>query len=946
MRKNTMKVSREQLGILEHLDKESVRYMAVGDFAMLAIDPARMLQQAQLWVEPARQNLQRLNRALKNMFGPRTTRQVNTTAEPDDIKASRQFSVGVGPFRVGIYFGVSGFKAGNFSEVYERSQAERVTVPGQNDSDLIVRRMSNTDLSHQMRTESVGHAEWNLKTIQNADKQGFSSNQTAETHKGQNVPYAPPVDEKPKTDEFKRSKVSADSEPLDHKGQNVLYDPKPIIEPLPVLRNLDLMRQKVDVEAVLSHYGFKPEATPKANDPWRIYERDGDGKPQRIVVGMLKESGQKHFYEVGNRSFQGDILDLVAGFEKPLVRANETLQQRVFGVTDKLLTQPPSQELRQPLPELKPLSSAYFFGTAATVREKAILSHYDIVPLTTTEGLEKLSLSKATVYAPEFDGRIKNISNGDRSASISPQATIAFPLYDKTGKIVDIATPGLKVPERYVRQQNSGDTADELWQSNQFYQTRTDIPVMGNQPIPAGTVGIIHRNDAQQLTFHNRQDNQDRRVLLPLQEAKALLTEQSATRLVIGQSPVDVLAVKQLNPEVLEERRLYVATAGVPTTEQIARIGQLLSRNPQAQLVLTTNQDAESHRTVINYLGLTHPAANPAISVLPQITPIYSADVQRASERDIGTFFYPKEPALRTSEDLLKRFGYHTYSQPSNEPGQTVGVDANHLERLMLGKGGITTGTDKPSSYSDTLTLNALASALVYAELHRIPLSDQLKAVRETPTMKAMIGEEKHDMRRVYDQEHSGKNRLFIELRQPANQPLAEKMNDQFLNRFINTLTMTSNQMLAKTHPQLALDIAFQPDRPIKEMSRQTFLDTQDGQVVTRSSISLPNEVRVLNKATQLLVNEINERQGQRLIQIIQPGPHHKTMPDMLMARNGQPLPPTHKGSIGLQETVKIQAEQTTGGELKSKITHHSPVERLMQSVQPVERVRPTVKVG
>ena len=946
-----MKVSREQAGILQHLDRESVRYVAVGDFAMLAIDPARMLQQAQLWIEPARQNLQRLNRAMKNMFGSRTTRQVDENFSPDRMKAGRQFSLGVGPFRVGIYFGIGGFKPADFPSVYARSQAETLTVPGQTGALPTLKRISNADLTHQINSEGQSHANWNLNSIQTADRQKdiemLEGGLSRESHKGHFVLYG-------KTSDMRLTYLSG--EPRvdanekgddDHKGHFVLYGQTSGRETFSIERNLDQIRQKLDAETVLSHYGFRPETEPKANEPWRIYERNIGDQTQRVVVGRSKETGQKQVYEVGNGNLRGDVLDLIAGLESGRERNGETLEQRVFGVTDQLLSNDRIQSNNQTLPEMKPVSSAYFFGTSGTVKEEEIIKQYGITPLQKTDALERLSFTKVTLYAPEFDGRIRNGTSG-YSAPGDSGSGIAFPLNDRTGKVVDVATAGWQEPERYDRNQRSPDSADALWQSNRFYRTKTAVAVEGVAAIPAGTIGIINRIDAQNLTLHYQQDGQERRVRLPVQEGRQLLAEQPATRIVVGQSPVDLLAIKQLNPDGPDERRLYVATLDTPTPAQTGRIEELLWQNPQAQLVLATNQDAQSYRTAINALGIEHPAANSTTRIIPAITQLNGPHNQQITDRDAALIYYPVEPALRTSEDLLKRFSYHAYTKNFGSPAYTTGVDPVHVERLLAGKRGVTTGTDQPSSFTDNLVIQSLATVLLYAELHKIPLNDSLNAIRETPILNAVLKQNRQAMRKDYEEHYRGKNQMTIEMRHPANQPLAEKQNHQFLDRFVDALTMSARQPHTQTYPQRAVDREFRPDQPVWEMNRQTFRDAKTGDVVMRSTITLPNENRVLSKATQLLAREVNRRLGQQLIQVIQPTPQHKTMSNMLTARNGHPFSPNHRASLVPNEPIKSQIDRGSRAELTTSTTTAKPstADRVMSPSLEAERQRPAMKVA
>ena len=204
-----------------------------------------------------------------------------------------------------------------------------------------------------------------------------------------------------------------------------------------------------------------------------------------------------------------------------------------------------------------------------------------------------------------------------------------------------------------------------------------------------------------------------------------------------------------------------------------------------------------------------------------------------------------------------------------------------------------------------------------------------------------LIVDEKRDMRQAYEQEHGGKNQLTIELRQPVGQDSTANRNDQFLNRFITTLTMTANQVRAQAYPERVLDIVTQPNKPVLETNRQTLVDSKQGQLVTRSTLILPNEMRVLDKAMHLLTAEINHRQGQRLFQIVQPMPNQKTMTETLTVRHGQSFSPTHRSSLGQPETIKFTPNITTSPALKQQSSQAD-----LARDHPSERPRQVVKVS
>ena len=102
------RASREQLAILRHLNKESVRYIAFGDFALNGLDNSRTIGNVQLWIEPTPDNVERCNKAIKNMYGARSITQLPQSVVTNP-EAKRTLTLGRGEVRVAVYPAISGF---------------------------------------------------------------------------------------------------------------------------------------------------------------------------------------------------------------------------------------------------------------------------------------------------------------------------------------------------------------------------------------------------------------------------------------------------------------------------------------------------------------------------------------------------------------------------------------------------------------------------------------------------------------------------------------------------------------------------------------------------------------------------------------------------------------------------------------------------------------------
>ena len=592
------KASREQLAILRHLNREAVRYVAFGDFALNALEQTRTIGHIQLWIDPTKENIQRLNRSIQAMYGPRNATSVPVeVAETPEMR--RILTLGTGQVRVNLYPVVAGFKPGQFEEVFGRAmkgQATMIRPTGQFDGSVAYRQLGLNDLYQNVRASNSYHRAWNVELVERFAQE---RNLTLTT----DVPG---------------------SSAFDTRQSNA---PRPER----IIRNFDQIRDDLDLELVLQHYGYQVDTKKsQPSSPWRIYETGAQGDKQRLAVAALQGHKTKIFVDLNDPvNFRGDLFKFMEKMEHGNYR-------HIFEVVDRItMTDGYAQEKAQ-IPPLRQIPESYFLKDTL-LREQELQHRYNIGPLTNTNYLNSRSLTLDTLYSPEFDSRIKNTPYQKEEKII---INTAFPLYARDGRIVS-----LDVRNSTYKAFPEGERGEAIWHSNRFYATQKDITLTDGTALPVGTVGTAFRTpDNQRIIFHVVDPSaSDQRIELPVAMAKEVLREQPANRLVVTESAVDALSFKQLNPEQEGERRLYIATAGQPGGRQVGFIQEKLRENPVAQLVIAQDGDNPGLRFAINYVGLDHPAENPDLKIKPYIT--YSAPA-RSALREADT----SERAVLTSQ--------------------------------------------------------------------------------------------------------------------------------------------------------------------------------------------------------------------------------------------------------------------------------------------------------
>ena len=773
--------SREQLGILRHLNKADVRYIAFGDFTLNALDTARTIGNVQLWIDPTVDNLQRLNAGIKAMFGPRSTTEVPLSTA-DDPQTRRVLALGDGAVRVGLYPAISGFAPTDFADVFGRSTKQQVALLGSGgklDGSVVIRQLSLQDLYRNVSESKAVHKAWNIETIER-----YAA--------GQNITLQPPVANTPISQQ--------PNTPTAVKRQNGR-----------MVRDFDQIKRDLDLELVIQHYGYRLDTKKsRPGDAWRIYETGLKGDKQRIAVAAIDGYSAKHFVDLNDtQGFRGDVFRFMERMEHGNYR-------NIFQVVDQIMQNPGFEQQVRQIQPLRAVSESYFLRDTA-LRERELLDRYTVKPLTDSRYLEGRAISKETLYAPEFDGRIKNVSYTNPKTGNTLTNT-AFPMYSQDGYIVsmDIRNTGFKsYPE--------GERGEALWHSNRFYETRQDVVVAGGNIIPAGTTGNVFRPDNQTVAFRYGSAGQDERVNLSVDDARGLFRELPLHRIVISESAVDALSFRQLNPEVEGERRLYVATGGQPGGKQTEFLQNLLNKNPQAQLVLAQDGDNAGIRFAINYLGLDHPAANPDWQIKPYIT--YSAPARSALKKS------PQD----STESNVSELG----RAADQEPNQSTTGQAEKTTELV---------------------------------------------------------------------ERPGSNKLQLEIRHPMVQEsgAGQRANEQVIQKLVDDI-----HRFVKKHS--FNDDPTDTERKVQEFQRETLLDVQKGLVITKTTILFPNESNLLVKTLNALTDEMERRQGQKLVEVVRPTKLQKDFNEVLKERNGEPLPVSHNLKLTDPPTLKPFERQRQG---------------------------------
>lgn len=893
------RATREQLAIMRHLNKAGVRYLAFGDYAMNAIDPARAIGNVQLWIEPTRANFERLDTAINQMYGPRVLTRTNPDLI-DNPQPKKMLTLGDGPQRVGLYPAINGFKSDDFGELFARAQTNRaalITNRGKLDGSVAYRQLSVPDLYQNVRESTAYHKAWNIQTLEKyADDRRIDLIPT-----GTGRTTADGADQKQTSANERAPDKQAQ---IEAKAADSGTSPKPRAEKL--VRDFDAIKRELDLEVVLREYGFLLDTKKsKPSDEWLIYERGEKNAKERLAVYTGDKYGQKMFVDMNDqRGWRGDVI-------KFLERVENGIYRNVFKAVDRIMSSADYTLQKSVTAPLKQVKDALI---DTKLREKDLHSRYAIAPLTDTRYLEGRALQKDVLFSPEFDGRIKNISyTSDKGTT---HQNTAFPMYAQDGHLLS-----MDIRNERFKSFPSGERGEAMWHSNRFYELTMPLAIHGREALPVGTVGTVHRHNPETISFNFVEAGKPQQVQLPLESARNAFKEVPAQRILVAESAIDALSFKQLNPETEGERRFYMATGGQPGSRQMGFIQKVLDRNPEAQFVIAQDGDNAGLRFAINYLGLTHPSADPALRVKPEIA--YSGP--NLPPNPLANVLGPKfvfDPEVKTFDDVLKRF---EIADGTLSEGHKLAIEHQARFKEIM-----------PDDYVKVSVemVQSVIPAFTYAKAYGIPLPDDVGKLAQSDYMtgkvgnefrfareRAMISADEMDNRIQHHKDaklekdlYSGVNKLELELRQPLTPGAtgpddAQQRNDAFLSRFLDEMNRFTKQFHYNGD-------ANDKEKKVQEFQRETLTDSQQGQAVTRTRIHFPNDGRLLVKALTMLTDEINQRQGQALYQVVRPTRQQKDLNDVLQNRQGEPLPDSSPLKVGVPPTIRshteMKAEQTT----------------------------------
>lgn len=405
----------------------------------------------------------------------------------------------------------------------------------------------------------------------------------------------------------------------------------------PVSRDLKELRGALDIEIVLRHYGYTPSSKNKGNgnETYRIYKPDVPDSTQRIVVMNRADLPYKGFVDLNNSSFKGDSIEFVKTME-------QGDWKRTFETIDRLLGNPDYPKMKQSVAELRPTPSKNYLNDEKVIQSE-LIKDYKATFVSTDRQLEYLrsrALDRSTILAPEFATQVISVVTTNSKKPEQTFQNTAFPLVSSSGNMLsmDIRANGFKAfPE--------GEKGDALWMSNQKVELTKDTSFRSSNNViidfPKGTqgfltkAGFVHNNFSGFLAF----------------ERGAEFKDVNPTSIILSESPIDALSFHQLNPPISGENRLYISTAGNPSKLQQSHISSIIGKNPEAKVVLANDADNPGIRFSVNTVALDQTSM-----LKPDLAFIQSTDKdgQRVGYNLLTLRFEGTVPTEKLSEKLLE----------------------------------------------------------------------------------------------------------------------------------------------------------------------------------------------------------------------------------------------------------------------------------------------------
>jgi hypothetical protein len=409
----------------------------------------------------------------------------------------------------------------------------------------------------------------------------------------------------------------------------------------PVSRDLKELRNTLDIEIVLRHYGYKSSSRNKGNvnETYRIYKPDVADSTQRIVVMNRADLPYKGFVDLNNNSFKGDSIEFVKTME-------QGDWKRTFETIDRLLGNPEYPKWKQSIAELRPTSRQSYLNDEKIIQSE-LIRHYKATFVSTDQHLEYLrsrALDKSTILAPEFVTQIISVVTTSTKDPEQSFQNVAFPLVSSTGNMIsmDIRSKGYKAfPE--------GEKGDALWTSNPKVEIGKDTTFrnLNNDTVvlSKGTHGFLTK--AGFAAFDQKSGES---IILSFEKG-ATFKPVKPTSIIISESPIDALSFHQLNPPAPGENRLYLSTAGSPSQLQQNHISEIIGKNPEAQVVLAHDADNPGIRFSVNTIALDQKSlVKPDLSFFQNV----GTDGQKEGFNLLTLRFEGTVPTKQVSSKLLE----------------------------------------------------------------------------------------------------------------------------------------------------------------------------------------------------------------------------------------------------------------------------------------------------
>lgn len=645
----------EQLNLLQHLNENQVRYLVFGDFAINTFEKGRPNTHIKIWIDSSLKNIDRLNAALKTANPNRLYTKLPSTI-PNRNESKRILSVGGTNFKLELYPSIAGFVADDFSKVYQNRIHGKAMpwIAHSTNQPFTFTQLNINDLYSSILQSTSSRKLWDataLEKVAERYKLDLRSNYQLQTGLPVTQSFTKQYPSGKRDFDWMRKELDIEVV-LQHYGYR-LDSSKTSRNGVWRIYKTGIKgdKQRLAVCNIAGKYRYKG-----------FCDLNDLGKPYKDDQGNWKRS----------EGFKGDAVQFIH-------RMENGSWKNAFSVIDQILGDNQYQQKVAQLPPLREVSESYFLKDTA-LREADLMETYSPTLLKDNRYLTNRAIDIPTITHPSFVGKILNIGlkqtayelnettffkntkgediplntgtllytkeqpqsqenrfffsrlNGQTHSFTLSQALVnnylnrlpsknlifqntAFPLFALDGNLASLDIRNAK-----FKQFPAVERREALWLSNSHFRLKESY-----QNIPADTSGTLYRNltnNEIQFCYFNP-NNLPNHISIKPNKVPELFEPVQANRLVLCESPVDALSFAQLNPEMPDERRLYIATCGTPAKYQMEHIQHLLNRNPSAEVVIAQDGDNAGIRFAINYLGLKHPKGNNRLSLTPYIA--YSA---------------------------------------------------------------------------------------------------------------------------------------------------------------------------------------------------------------------------------------------------------------------------------------------------------------------------------